>query len=336
MATGRQNSYTAPYGLPGLLFIEPTGAAEPPIDDELTRRITTALAHARTGLAYKGWHTCACGEESDVVDLIIYEKFVTNSLAAHYVACHRTEIPAAELADVEALSATETSDTRFDFDGKWSCSRFEEQWSGAAFYDTREEAIANAETMCRLKEGDVYFVGQAERVCVPDIDADDVLERAHLQVYDLVGEAAEDCFAPSEEDKKELEERLNRVWLEWVAEKKMDPTCFSIDHIEKRVHGMDNAAAMLWCQDWLESSGEWGTRPDGYTLHQKREDIDAFLKEELAREMQGKPPGYIPEECIRPWGDPREIEIKDPETIYKVKKSTYGVRGQGQEPPNGQ
>lgn len=104
MATGRKNSYSERYGKPGLLFIEPKQApSEQPVIDEATRKMGVALRGAREGSAWRGFHVCSCGKMSSNVDLIIEDRFVTNSLAVHYLAHHRAEVPADELADVMTL-----------------------------------------------------------------------------------------------------------------------------------------------------------------------------------------------------------------------------------------
>lgn len=92
--------------------------------------------------------------------------------------------------------------------------------------------------------------------------------------------------------------------------------------------------AKLWVQKWEESERGWGTRPDGYTLHSKQEDITKFITEMRAREMAGQPDGYIPDEYSRPCGNPYEVEIADEKLVGKVKKSKNGVWGPGKDPPD--
>lgn len=84
----------------------------------------------------------------------------------------------------------------------------------------------------------------------------------------------------------------------------------------------------VWVQKWEESEAGWGCRPDGFTLHAKKEHIDEFLKDMRAREMKGQPPGYVPEEYSRPCGEPYEAEIEEP----ALKKGSKGVWGHGEYP----
>lgn len=106
MATGEHNEYVR-EGTVGLLFVEPQGPpSEEPVVDSLTRRMAAALGRASfpgNGMAYRGVHRCSCGATSGNRDLYVDGRFSTNSLAAHYLAWHRNEVPHAELAKVASL-----------------------------------------------------------------------------------------------------------------------------------------------------------------------------------------------------------------------------------------
>lgn len=66
-----------------------------------------------------------------------------------------------------------------------------------------------------------------------------------------------------------------------------------------------------WVQEWEESERGWGVRPDGYTVHRKKEDIDAFLADMRQREegLYGK--GVVPDEYSRPRGEPLECAVDE-------------------------
>jgi len=82
-----------------LLFIEPKSKVrEPVVNDDTTRIAREVLKHAKEGPHYLGWHTCACGYQSDTCDLILPDGTATNSLADHYLQYHRSEVPRAEIA----------------------------------------------------------------------------------------------------------------------------------------------------------------------------------------------------------------------------------------------
>lgn len=80
-----------------LLQIEPRSKkSKLPFNDALARKMESLLELATRGKLYKGWHTCACGERSTSYDLIV-KGYITNSLAAHYLRWHRSEVPRSEI-----------------------------------------------------------------------------------------------------------------------------------------------------------------------------------------------------------------------------------------------
>lgn len=87
-----------------ILYIEPVQprSAEPVID-ELTRKMTAALRMATPGPRYRGFHVCSCGAGSSNCDYTLPGGKQTNSLAVHYLALHRDEVPEGELAKVREL-----------------------------------------------------------------------------------------------------------------------------------------------------------------------------------------------------------------------------------------
>lgn len=103
----------------GILYIEPAKArAAEPLIDELTMLMAGALRAAEsgtgtsqdfsTGGGYRGWHTCACGAMSSNCEYRLPGGEVTNSLATHYLALHRDEVPEDQLAKVRALKSVAT------------------------------------------------------------------------------------------------------------------------------------------------------------------------------------------------------------------------------------
>jgi hypothetical protein len=92
----------------GLLMIEPKSQKcdDETIIDTITMRMAGALKHAAHGISYDGWHTCACGALSSCTELLVLLdtfEVPTNSLAVHYLACHRSEVPFTEIDKVERL-----------------------------------------------------------------------------------------------------------------------------------------------------------------------------------------------------------------------------------------
>lgn len=63
----------------------------------------------------------------------------------------------------------------------------------------------------------------------------------------------------------------------------------------------------LWVQQWEESERGWGVRPDGYSLHATREDVDMYI----AEYTKDRNPNFVPDEYDRPCGKPYEVDIPD-------------------------
>jgi len=103
----------------GLLFIEPIQpATATPTVDHITRRMAAAfrMAHTTTRF-YCGTHQCVCGANSTCQDHYLPNGLVTNSLCVHYVAYHRSEVPARQLAVIETLTAEEVQPTHLELEG---------------------------------------------------------------------------------------------------------------------------------------------------------------------------------------------------------------------------
>jgi hypothetical protein len=87
-----------------LLMIEPIGQGHPPINDRLSEIAGEVLASAIDGLRWRGVHGCVCGECSGCCDLVLPNGVITNSLMAHYIQCHRDEIPDTEIVKLRAYT----------------------------------------------------------------------------------------------------------------------------------------------------------------------------------------------------------------------------------------
>ena len=99
-------------GRDNLLMIHPESAPTDPIVDTTTMRITSALRRAMFGKSrFRGVHHCTglgCRAVSDNREWFIAHdgrKLLTNSLAIHYVACHRRDVPASMLVTINAIVA---------------------------------------------------------------------------------------------------------------------------------------------------------------------------------------------------------------------------------------
>lgn len=91
----------------GFVFVEPKLATVPVIDD-ITRRATALWRACKTGEGrYRGSHGCTgkgCAASSDNADHTTPDGRATTSLLVHYVACHRAEVPAQDLAYLAGLA----------------------------------------------------------------------------------------------------------------------------------------------------------------------------------------------------------------------------------------
>lgn len=119
-------------------------------------------------------------------------------------------------------------------DGQWTWS-FEEDslWYNDAF-DTKEEAITDGKECAKDEEKDCIYIGQIKLVGLPVIDAETILEQLGEQVYDEVGEVAEDYLINvPKEAVQELEEALNKVFEEWATKHKQYPSFYTLHNIER-------------------------------------------------------------------------------------------------------
>lgn len=77
-------------------------------------------------------------------------------------------------------------------------------------------------------------------------------------------------------------------------------------------------------QKWEESERGWGTRPDGYSIHQSEEDRQAYIREY----MKGRDPDDVPDEYDRTDGAPYWCEIDDDDKRIEELRETskHGIR----------
>jgi len=73
-------------------------------------------------------------------------------------------------------------------------------------------------------------------------------------------------------------------------------------------------------QEWIESERGWGQRPDGYSLHLSKSDLEMFVKE-----YWDSMPDEIPDCYSRPSGSAYLIDVGD-EVYKKIEKSDCGIR----------
>lgn len=90
-----------------LLFMEPRhGKSAHPIDDALTKAMIALLRTARKEYTLGIYACTGCGAAGDAAEYYVKHdgpRMVTHNLAAHYLAWHRAEVPAGEIAKLQAL-----------------------------------------------------------------------------------------------------------------------------------------------------------------------------------------------------------------------------------------
>lgn len=120
-------------------------------------------------------------------------------------------------------------------DGKWMYNYSDDGiWSNSDYYDIKEDAIKN---------GNEEFVGEYDRFYVGQIKsarndvhvfADRILENISEDMYEEVGEVAEDYLRDVKQEHEDiLNERLNKVVMEWMKEFNYEPSFFKIANVEK-------------------------------------------------------------------------------------------------------
>lgn len=106
-------------------------------------------------------------------------------------------------------------------------------WTTDIWFFTKEEAIRAGKIMAKSEGLITFEVGQKEEVGYPVIDVDQVIEHLAEQIYNEVGEAAEDYLDDvSKEHEEELEEGLNEVLYNWIQRYGYEPNCYRITSIE--------------------------------------------------------------------------------------------------------
>lgn len=115
--------------------------------------------------------------------------------------------------------------------GKWMyeyCGA--ERWSISDEYDTKEDAIRAGKEWAESEALDSFEVGKCVDPTIPGIDGDRIIEDVTEAMYDVVGEVSEDWLQKvKREDVASLEEKLNKVFRQWLKDTGNMPTFFAIE-----------------------------------------------------------------------------------------------------------
>lgn len=63
---------------------------------------------------------------------------------------------------------------------------------------------------------------------------------------------------------------------------------------------MSTKKNVAYVVSWTETERGWGCRPDGYSLHESKKDVSAYIAAYWAREKELNPGGSVPDEYSRP------------------------------------
>lgn len=103
-------------------------------------------------------------------------------------------------------------------------------------FDGKHEAIKNGLKQAEHEGVDKIRVGMAISYRLSDnlISAEDVLDRVVDNVYDDLGECAEDYLGDVQsEHREELEKDLNQVLVDWIVKHGYEPNFYQIINIEE-------------------------------------------------------------------------------------------------------
>ena len=112
---------------------------------------------------------------------------------------------------------------------QYAWSNDEEHYDG--YYKTVEDAIGEA--IACGEEGDIW-IGEIVEYDNFSINVDKVIEDVCQVACEEVGEFAEGwLYKIPEEQEKELEEELNKVWNNWIKKYKLEPQFFTVENVKK-------------------------------------------------------------------------------------------------------
>ena len=105
-------------------------------------------------------------------------------------------------------------------------------WIADIETNSKEEAIKLGIEQAKeigIKE---FSIGKMVKCGMSTISVDNVIEDAQQQLYDEVGEIAEDYLDITMEQYDELELKLNEIFYEWHKKHNLFPTCYKVENTE--------------------------------------------------------------------------------------------------------
>ena len=118
--------------------------------------------------------------------------------------------------------------------GRWTYQlSWEDMWQHDT-YDTKEEAIEVGIREAKENRCTIIFIGQTLADVEPCVDTDVVIENIQENMQEEFGEYAEDYLDNiKEEERKDLDNKLNAVLQKWLEDNKYEPDFYHIINIEK-------------------------------------------------------------------------------------------------------
>ncbi|EMJ5875660.1 hypothetical protein KWU03_14965 [Clostridioides difficile] len=113
---------------------------------------------------------------------------------------------------------------------------WDDEYFASDEFESKEEAIEAAKKELKMfghLEENVY-IGKREDVSLPGVDTEDVLERVQELIDNEFDEYGEDWITRiKDEDRKILDDRLNKVFENWINEFGYKPTWFKVVDVEE-------------------------------------------------------------------------------------------------------
>ncbi len=120
----------------------------------------------------------------------------------------------------------------------YAFSKSEEVFHDHVEAESIDDSRRIAEEELDLREGEPYYVGVREEVR-PEryLTADRVLEQVSDSIYDLVGEIAEDWPSATAEQIADLDQRMKRVFRDWLTDTDGWPRFFLVKNAKQFFSG---------------------------------------------------------------------------------------------------
>ena len=145
------------------------------------------------------------------------------------VVAHEEKLPSDTCVVAESKSITYRK--RPASEGKWLYDRVDQDiWGNLSDpLDTREEALAQGLAWAKLKHLSRFSIGQISYYTCSGVDIDLLLDDIISEAYQKIGEMAEDWLGNITGDqRRSLNDRLNREFFAWLDETKNTPTFYRI------------------------------------------------------------------------------------------------------------